>query len=601
MIQFRGFEEEQPPERPDLRRLRGLWPFVRPYRRSFATGLAILGVSLVLEIALPFVVRYAIDGPITAAVEGRGFDASAVGWLVATFLAITAGSLALGYWFAMVTTGAGQRVIRDVRVRLFDHVLRLPLDFFSRQSAGRLVTRVTTDVENLSELITTGVLLTLFDLVTIAGILGILFWLDVRIALFAIAITPIFVLLSLAFRRFARHAYADVRGRLGRQNGFLGEMLAGVRTTRAYGREDEVLAHWADLNRQTRRGWIRTVQAYAAFFFAVDVALRLGTAGLLWFGGHAILGGTLTTGLFVQAWLYFGKLSDPIRELGEKYNVLQSALASAARIQTLFAERAAPAEPSSPRPSTASRDTPAELRFEGVRFSYRPDEPVLEGIDLDVPAGTTCALVGPTGAGKSTLLALASRLYDPDEGRVVFDGAPATEYSLRDLRGQIAVVPQDVFLFRGTVRDNVRLFDESIDDDRVRSALETVGALGFVEAMDGGLDAPVEERGETFSLGERQLLSFARALVTEPRVLVLDEATAHVDTATEERLQRALEPLLHGRTCLVVAHRLSTVRRADRIAVVEAGRIVEAGDHATLIRAEGVYARMIAAGHATAG
>jgi ATP-binding cassette subfamily B multidrug efflux pump len=598
VIRFRGHvDDDREQERgTDWSALRDLYRFVAPYRRRFVVAFAILTVSFALEIALPFVVRAAIDGPLQDALAGEPIDRTTAWMLAGGFLAITTGSLVLGYAFVVTTTAAGQRIVRDVRVRLFGHVLRLPLDWLAKQSSGRLVTRVTTDVENLSDLITTGLLLTAFDLITIVGILGVLFFIDLRIALYAIAITPLFLLATSVFRRIARAAYEDVRTRLGRQNGFLGELIAGIRTTRAFGRDADVLSHWRELGRDTAAGWQRTVTAYATFFSFVDLTLRLATAGLLWFGSRSLLEGSMSAGVFVQAWLYFGKLAEPVGQLGEKYNVLQSALASAGRIRGLLARPEKPAEPPSPRP-LAQPSGPSTLRIEHVSFAYRRDEPVLRDVSLEVAAGTTCALVGPTGAGKTTLLGLVSRLFDPDAGRILLDGVPIDELALEDLRGRIAVVPQDVFLFPGTIADNVRLFDPAISDERVREALATVGAEDLLRRAEGGIDRRVDERGGTLSLGERQLLSFARAVVRDPGLLVLDEATAHVDTRTEARLQAAVAAMTTRRSCLVVAHRLSTIERADHIAVLDQGRIVEDGTHAGLLRRDGLYARMVRHGH----
>ena len=590
MIRFRGFLEEEPERVNDLRRVLALWPFIDKYRLKFAWALAVLAVSFALELAIPFVVRAAIDGPVQDALSGAPVDWPVVFGYATAFIVTTLAGAGLGYGFALLTTDAGQRVIRDVRVALFGHILRLPLPTFARQSVGRLVTRVTTDVENLSELITTGLLLTLFDLVTIIGVLVVLVFLDVRIALFALAITPLFAAMSFVFRRFARRAYSGVRTKLGRQNAFLGELLGGLRTTRAFGRERDVFEHYSELNAGTRRAWEHTVTSYGVFFFFVDLSLRLSTAGLLWFGCHSILGGTMTAGLFVQCWLYFGKIGEPIRELGEKYNVLQSALASAERVQGLLEREPTPPEPLDPVQLPAGK--PPTIRFESVSFAYRPTEPVLRAIDLEIHAGTTIAVVGPTGAGKSTLLAMISRLFDPDEGSVSIDGVPLPAIPLESLRRRIAVVPQDVVLFTGSILDNVRCFDPSMDRDTVEQALRAVDAWDIAQRF-GGLDAHLEENGSALSLGERQLLSFARGLASDPDVLILDEATAHVDTATEARLQRGLRPLMAGRTNLIVAHRLSTVRRADEIMVMQQGSIVERGPHDVLMARDGAYAAMI--------
>jgi ABC-type multidrug transport system fused ATPase/permease subunit len=503
---------------------------------------------------------------------------------------------ALGYAYAMLTTRTGQAVIRDVRAALFAHLLVLDPGFFERNPAGKLVTRVTSDVENLNELIATGVLQSLFDLLKIGGVLAVLFLVDPGLAWFTVLSTPFVIVISLVFRKYARDAYRSVRARLAKQNAFTAEAIGGVRTTRLFEREPWVDQTYAELNESTRQAWGRTVLQFALFFSLVDLAIHCTQVGLVWIGGTRILAGVLSVGVFVQFWLYFGKISEPIRELGEKYNVLQSAFASAERIFKILDTEPrvidAPGARKSPR-------GPARLALAGVGFAYVPGRPVLRDVDLVVAPGQTVALVGPTGAGKSTVLSLLSRLRDPDAGRVTLDGVDLRELTLESLRARIAVVPQDVFLFTGTIRDNVRLFDESIDDARVQQAIEAVGAQTLVARLEGGLDAHVDERGATFSQGERQLLSFARALAFDPDVLVLDEATANVDSENEARIQRALRVLLRDRTAVVVAHRLSTVRDAHRIVVLKQGRVAESGTHAELMAHAGVYRRMVE--HAAAG
>ena len=594
MARFQGYRED--PENPsvDLSYLKRLWPFVRPYRRAFGGCLLMLLASFGLELLGPFLVRWAVDGPVRDAVDGRAVDVQSLWLLGGGYLAMTVGAISLGYAYGMLTALNGQRVVRDVRMRLFSHLLYVSPRFYDRNPAGKLVTRVTSDVENLNELISTGVLQTLFDLLKIVGILAVLFFIAPKLALFLLLATPVVIAASLVFRRFIRASYRAVRGRLAHQNAFLAESVAGVRTTRVFGQERAVLDHFRELNGRTRGAWLRTVFHFSLFFSGVDLAIRLTQIGILWVGGNGILDGALTAGVFMQFWLYFQKLTDPIRELGEKYNVLQSAFSSSERIFQILDEPIAPATEEAAAVSKPSPRGPARLEFDDVSFGYRDDQPVLRDVSFVAEPGQTVAIVGPTGAGKTTLLSLVSRLQDPSGGTVSLDGSDLRELDLFAMRRRIAVVQQDVFLFTGTVLDNVRLFDESISTAQVRAALETVGALEFVEALPGGLDAPVEERGATFSQGERQLLSFARALATEPDVLLLDEATASIDTATELRLQSALARLMRGRTSLVVAHRLSTVRDADRILVLEGGRVVEAGTHKELVELGGVFAGMMA-------
>ena len=587
------YEDELPEARFQLSFIKELWPFVRPYKRGFAACLLILFLSFGLELLGPWLMRLAIDGPMRNATDDQSNRLTMLWWYGAGFVGVTLGGALLGYIYGLLTAWNDQGVIRNVRRTLFSHVLSTSLSFHERNPAGKLTTRITSDVENLNELIATGVLQSLFDLLKIVGVLGVLFFLDVELAIFTVATTPVVVILSIIFRKKAQAAYRAVRSRLALQNAFATELIGGIRTTRAYGREDAISRRYAERNQATTAAWLDTVLHFSVFFSLIDFALRATTVGLLWFGGMAVLDGDMRPGQFIQFWLYFTLLSGPIRELGEKYNVLQAAFASCERIFQLLAEPIFPPKrPHDLPPAARSRRGVAKLSFEHVRFAYADGQMVLNDISFVAEPGTTVAIVGPTGSGKTTLLSLVSRLRDVGSGSVKVDDVDVRDLDLSQLRRRIAFVAQDLFLFTGSVLDNVRLFDPTVDEARVWHALETVGAADFVRALPKGLQSPVAERGATFSQGERQLLAFARALVVEPDVLVLDEATASIDSESEARLQHALETALRGRTALVVAHRLSTVRNADQILVLAGGKISERGTHDELVRLGGHYAGM---------
>jgi ABC-type multidrug transport system fused ATPase/permease subunit len=596
MVRFRGFDEEREDRGLELRHLRKLWPFVRPYRTGFTFALAMLVGSFAIAVLKPWLYRNAIDGPLAPGFAGDpGRELLGLG---AWFLAATIADAVLLYAYSLITARNGQSVVRDLRTTLHGHLLRLGIGFFDRHASGRLVTRVTSDVENLNELIATGVLQASFDLLKIFGITALLFLIQPGLAGVLAAGLPLLVLLSVLFRNRMKRSFREVRRDIGRQNAFAGEAIGGIRVTRGFGREDVVADHHRELNAATRGAWQRTIGWFSTFASLLDFTVFGLQVTILGFGGHAVLRGTMTPGEFIQFWMYFGLVTGPIRELGEKYNVLQSAFASAERIFGILAE---PQFPPAPGGAVPARRGPPSIRFDEVVYGYDKQRPILRGISFAVGAGETVALVGPTGAGKTTVLALVSRLFDPDRGSVRIDGQDLRELDVEALRRRIAVVQQDVFLFSGSVLENVRLFDASIPQAAVERALAAVDALDFVRRLPDGIHTKLAERGVTLSLGERQLLSFARALAADPDLLVLDEATASIDSHSEQRIQRALREVLRGRTCLVVAHRLSTVRDADRILVLQRGELVESGTHDELLAAGGLYGRMLRAVATRAG
>ena len=413
MVRFRGHEEEREYHALDLTLLKRIWPFVYPYRRAFGLCFLSLFVSFGLEVVRPYLLRRVLDGPVKIAREGGEVDLAPVWELGTWFFFTTLGSVILGYVYTWTTTYNAQRVIRDVRSQLYRHLLRVSPRYFDKNPAGKLVTRVTSDVENLNELIATGVLQTSFDLLRVVGVIPILFFIRWQLALFILAIIPVLVVTSVVFRKYARDSFRRVRGDQARLNGFAAEAVGGITATRIFGREELVQDHFKELNDKTKRSWLQTVFYFSLFFALVELVIHLSQAGLLYVGGTLILQQGMSAGEFAQFWLYLAYITEPIKQLGEKYNVLQSSFASSERIFQILDQPVSPPSPEAPQPGSKG---PAELRCEDVHFAYKTDTPVLNGVSVTFRASTTTAIVGPTGAGKTTLLGMLSRLQDPDSG-----------------------------------------------------------------------------------------------------------------------------------------------------------------------------------------
>lgn len=571
--------------------------YARPHAALFAWSFFVLAGVFALDVLGPWMWRHVLDGPVKAAMDARAADPAAdtsmhmtAFWAwIGGYLALVLGSIVLRYFEIAQLNHTGQVVIADLRTKLFRHIQALDLSFFDKRPTGSLVTRVTSDVENLNEMFTSGIVVLLFDLVKVVLLLGLLFWLDWHLALVVLAGTPVLIGISLVFRGGARDAHRTVRARLSRLNGYLQEVLQGMRVVQVFRRERRVSQRFADHLASYLTANLRTIFLFALFFPAIDFAVTGIQAATLWVGGVSIVGADLSYGEFVQFWFYVAMLVAPIRELGERYNVLQSAFASAERIfQVLDTE---PRVVGGPRAIEAS-DVRGHVVFERVSFSYDGSTEVLSDVSFEIRSGETVAVVGATGAGKSTIVNLLLRFYEPNSGRITLDGVDLRELDLERLRAVFGLVLQEDFLFAGTVRENLVMDRLDVDEDALETALDASRANELVDRLPGGLAAPVAERGATFSTGERQLLAMARALAGRPRIVILDEATASVDSNTESRIEEATERLLEGRSALVVAHRLSTVRRADRILVMHKGQLRESGTHDELLARDGIYARL---------
>jgi ATP-binding cassette, subfamily B, multidrug efflux pump len=569
--------------------------FAAPHRGLFLRCFGVLISLFALELGGTWIWKHALDGPVGATTADIPDESARVQTLllwIALYLVVLCVMVVLRYFEVATLTRTGQAVIHDLRVAVFRHLQRLDLSFFDAQPTGALVTRVTSDVEHLNELFTSGVVALLFDLVKVVVVLAVLYSIDWRLALVVTAMTPILILISIAFRGGARRAHRLVRARLARLNGYLQEVLSGIRVVQVFRRERRVSRRFSEHLDEYFGANQRTIFLFALFYPSMSLGVYLIQGAALWVGVLAISRDALSYGEFVQFWLLLGLLVRPIRELGERYNVLQSAFASAERIFQVLDTQPKVASPSAPRHLAGAAGRPGHVRFKAVSFGYLEGQSVVENISFEVPPGKTVALVGATGAGKSTLVNLLLRFYDPGAGRITIDGVNIAELGLTELRAHFGLVLQEDFLFAGTVRDNLVMNRDQVDEASLEEALDTSTARGLIERLDGGLEASVAERGATFSTGERQLLAIARALAGRPGMVVLDEATASVDSATEARIERATQELLTGRSALVVAHRLSTIRDADEILVLHQGQIRERGTHATLLAAGGLYARL---------
>ena len=582
-------EEEALGKAYDARLMRRLLRYLRPYWRHVALALLVLLLGAAVSIIGPWITQLVIDEAIP------GEDTRLLGMLALGFLGTVLLGFVLEYVEAVVTTWLGQSVMYDLRKEIFEKLQRADLRFYDRNPIGRLMTRITNDVETLNELFSSGVVTVFGDLFTLVFIVGAMLSMNWRLALVTFSVLPLVVITAFVFRARIRDAYRDIRVRLARVNAYMHERFTGIRVVQLFNREEADAARLAELNDEHLQAHLRSITYYALFYPIIELFTAVALALIIWYGGLQSLEGALTVGVIAAFLQYARRFFQPIQDLSEKYNLLQSAMASSERIFKLLDDEIEITDPASPK----SLPIPAEGRisFEGVWFAYgerRDGEPdwVLRDISLDVRSGEKVAIVGHTGAGKTTLINLLMRFYDPTRGRILLDGVPIREARLLDLRSRVGLVLQDVFLFSESVGYNIRLGSPAISQRDIEAAAERVGASTLVNRFSDGYDHPLGERGATLSVGERQLVSFARALAFDPDILVLDEATSSVDSEIEAKIESATDELLRDRTSLVIAHRLSTVQNADRIVVLHHGEIREQGTHEALLAAGGLYARL---------
>ncbi len=581
--------EEELGKAYDARLMRRLLTYLRPYWGTVTVAVLVLIAASGLQIVGPFITAMAID----EAIPNRDPDLLRV--LVLSYVGILLGVFVLQYVQSLLTTWLGQRIMFDLRHEIFGHLQRLDLRFYDRNPVGRLMTRITSDVETLNELFSSGIVTVFGDIFTLVFIVSAMFVMNFELALVTFSVLPFVAIAAFLFRSKIRQAYRDIRVRLARINSYLHERLTGVRVVQLFTREPADISEFERIDRDYLNAHLRSILYYALFFPVIEIFTAIALALIIWRGGIGIVDGSLTVGVVAAFLQYARRFFRPIQDLSEKYNVLQGAMASSERVFKLLDRKPAIRDPDTPHSLPAR--TEGRIEFRNVWFAYgetddgAPDW-VLEDVSFSVEPGEKIAIVGHTGAGKTTIINLLTRFYDPQRGAILLDGVDIRDLAVSDLRGRVGLVLQDVFLFSRDVTFNIGMGESGIDDAAVAAAAQEVGAAQFVERLPAGYKQALGERGASLSVGERQLISFARALAFDPEILVLDEATSSVDSEIEAKIEEATDRLMAGRTSLVIAHRLSTIQHADRIFVLHHGRMIESGSHAELLRMGGLYAKL---------
>ena len=567
----------------DSKLMKRLLSYVKPYKKYVVAAIFMNIVVAALGPLRPYLTKIAIDDYIVNDNYQGLLTISAILFGTLIFQAI------IQYFLTYYTQLMGQNIIYDLRVKLFAHVQKLSLKYFDKTPIGRIVTRVTNDVESLNELFSSGIVMIFSDVFIIIWILIFMFAMEWELTLVSLSVLPFLIYATFLFRRKVRESYRDVRFQLARLNSYMQEHITGMSIIQLFSKEKKERKNFAEINEAHKVANINSIFYYAVFFPIVEILSSGAVALIIWYGGGNVIQGTMTIGVLFAFIQYTEMFFRPIRDLSEKYNIMQTAMASSERIFKLLDNKTIIENPELPKELKNFR---GNVDFKNVWFAYNNDEYVLKDISFSVREGETVAIVGATGAGKSSIINLLNRFYDINKGSILVDGIDLREITKEDLRNRISIVLQDIFLFSGTIASNISLGDSTITKEQIIAAAKTVGADSFISKLPNGYDAEVKEKGATLSVGQKQLISFARALVFNPQILILDEATSSVDTETEILIQQAIEKLLQNRTSIVIAHRLSTIQNSDKIIVLHKGEIKEVGTHQQLLSKKGIYYKL---------
>jgi ATP-binding cassette subfamily B protein len=579
-MRYHHYEGEATGRVYDRQLIKRLLKYLAPYKYYILSSLALLFLASLLGLAGPYLTKIAIDEYIPAK------DIGGLNRVVLLFLGVLLLEFGVRYCQIQLMQYTGQRVMQDLRMELLAHVQRMSLKFFDKQPVGGVMTRLIGDVEVLNEMVTSGVVSILGDLFMLLGIMGILLWMNLKLALVVFLVLPLIFYASQLFRKKVRASFRQIRSRMAKINAFLQENISGMSIVQVFCREQRNMEQFKKINGDYLEAYLKTILYYALFFPALEIMSALALALIVWYGGGQVLQGVLTFGVLVAFIEYTQRFFRPINDLSEKYNILQSAMAASERIFKLLDTKSDIHPPAKPRPV---EQLTQGIDFQNVWFAYNGNDYILKDLSFRVDKGQSVALVGLTGAGKTSIISLLTRFYELSQGRIAIDGQDLRQLDLQQWRSKVSLVQQEPFLFSGNILSNIRLGREDISLEQVEQAARKANAHQFISQLPHGYYEPIQERGANLSAGQRQLIAFARALVFDPQLLILDEATSSVDSQTEALIQGALEKLMQERTSIVIAHRLSTVQRANNIIVLEHGRIVEQGNHQELLARQGVY------------